>query len=102
AISQADRAAIDTRMKWMKEANLNIRVDAMGNVFGRRESTQKSPVVFTGSHIDAVHNGGMFDGVAGVISSLEVMQTLDENNIKTTLPVEMVVFVNEEGSRFPG
>ena len=54
----------------------------------------------TGSHIDTVLYGGKFDGVAGVVGALEVIRVLNENSIPTRHPVEVVIFVEEEGSNF--
>ncbi|MCM3760597.1 Zn-dependent hydrolase [Alkalihalobacillus oceani] len=102
AFSSEDRKATDQVMEWMKEAGLQIYTDSIGNIFGRRNGLEEGASVLIGSHIDSVVNGGKFDGVAGVLSALEVIQVLEENNEHTKLPIEMVIFVNEEGSRFPG
>ena len=89
-------------IEWMKKADLCIRKDAAGNVIGRREGKKREPVVMAGSHLDTVINGGKFDGVTGVISALECVEILKERNIHTGLPIEVITFANEEGSRFPG
>lgn len=102
AFSKEDREATDLVIQWMREAGLDIRIDPVGNVFGRRKGRKEGPVILTGSHLDTVNNGGKFDGAAGVLSALEILQTLEENSVETTLPMEMVIFVNEEGSRFAG
>lgn len=59
------------------------------------------PVVGFGSHIDTVPNAGMFDGCLGVLAGLEVVRTLNEHNISTRHPLELISFSNEEGVRFP-
>lgn len=102
AFSKEDRLATDLVISWMREAGLEIWTDPVGNVFGKYKGKLKGPVILTGSHLDTVRNGGKFDGAAGVLAALEVLQTLKENNIETTLPIEMVTFVSEEGSRFAG
>ncbi|MFE8698431.1 Zn-dependent hydrolase [Cytobacillus sp. FJAT-53684] len=102
AFSKEDREATDLVISWMREAGLEIWTDPVGNVFGKRKGKVQEPVILTGSHLDTVRNGGKFDGAAGVLSALEVLQTLEDNNIETTLPIEMAIFVNEEGSRFAG
>ena len=102
AFSKEDREATDLVISWMREAGLEIWTDPVGNVFGKRKGKVMGPVVLTGSHLDTVGNGGKFDGAAGVLAALEVVQTLEDNNIETTLPIEMAIFVNEEGSRFAG
>ncbi|MBT2217948.1 hypothetical protein KK120_19275 [Virgibacillus dakarensis] len=65
AFSQADRKDTDMVIEWMKEAGLDIHIDPVGNVSGRREGKEKGPSVLTGSHLDSVLNGGRFDGAAG-------------------------------------
>lgn len=102
AFSNEDKTAANLIKTWMEEAGLSVWTDTVGNLYGRREGELDYGTVLTGSHIDSVPNGGRFDGVAGVIAALECMQVLHENNVKTKHPLEMVVFVNEEGSRFPG
>ena len=57
------------------------------------------PIAF-GSHIDAVPNGGHYDGDVGVIGGIEVLETLVENNIVTNHPLELIIFSNEEGAIF--
>lgn len=87
--------------KWMAEAGLKVREDAVGNLFGLYEGQEPDlPVVLTGSHIDSVPNGGAFDGPLGCISSLLAIQSLSKAGIKPRRSIELVVFVDEEGSRF--
>ncbi len=94
AFSDADVAGRALVMGWMREAQLNPRIDAAGNIFGRREGTDPrlAPVLF-GSHIDSVPNGGNFDGDLGSLAALEVIDKLRS----TRRPLEMVVWTNEEG-----
>lgn len=101
ALSDADKSGRDLFRKWLTEAGLEIRIDAMGNIFGLRPGTDPnaSPVMM-GSHLDSVRNAGIFDGVAGVLGGLEVIRTLNDLNIKTKRPVVVANFTNEEGARF--
>ena len=94
AFSDADVAGRALVMGWMREAQLNPRIDAAGNIFGRREGTEPrlDPVLF-GSHIDSVPNGGNFDGDLGSLAALEVIDQLRS----TRRALEMVVWTNEEG-----
>ena len=94
AFSDYDVAGRALVMGWMREAQLNPRIDAAGNIFGRREGTDArlAPVLF-GSHIDSVPNGGNFDGDLGSLAALEVIDQLRS----TRRPLEMVVWTNEEG-----
>jgi N-carbamoyl-L-amino-acid hydrolase len=101
ALSDLDRQARDLFVQWAREAGCTVRVDAIGNVFARREgSDPASPAVATGSHIDTQPTGGKFDGNYGVLAGLEVLRTLNDHGIRTRAPLELCVWTNEEGSRF--
>ena len=101
ALSDEDRDARDLFVAWLRELNLEITIDEMGNIFGRRDGKQNDLFpVLTGSHLDSQPNGGRFDGALGVIGALEVVRTLQENQIKTERPVVVVNWTNEEGCRF--
>ncbi|MGH7846084.1 MAG: hydantoinase/carbamoylase family amidase, partial [Candidatus Binatia bacterium] len=85
----------------MRQADLKIHVDRIGNIFGRVNGLQiKAPAVLAGSHLDTVLHGGKFDGTMGVVGALEAVRTLKENKISLVSPVEVVCFVGEESSRF--
>ena len=101
ALTELDRQGRDLFVAWAKEIGCTVRVDAIGNIFARRAGTRDDlPPVVTGSHIDTQPTGGKFDGNYGVLAGLEVLRTLNENNVRTQAPVEVVVWTNEEGSRF--
>ena len=101
ALSDEDKQARDLFVKWLKELDLEITVDEMGNIFGRRPGKNNDlPPVMAGSHIDSQPKGGRFDGILGVMGALEVMRTLHENEVETDHPVVIVDWTNEEGSRF--
>jgi len=101
ALSDEDRQARDLFIKWLREIDLEVTVDEMGNIFGRRSGeNEKWPAVISGSHIDSQPKGGRFDGILGVMGALEVMRTIQENRIKTRRPLMIVNWTNEEGSRF--
>ena len=102
AATDNDKAGRDLFVSWLKETGLNVKVDQMGNIFGvleTEENKDKEPVVI-GSHIDSVINAGIYDGCYGVLSGLEVIRTLKENNYKMERPVIVGAFTNEEGIRF--
>ncbi len=86
----------------MEELGLTISIDAFGNMRGRRDGLENLSPVIIGSHLDTVPEGGHFDGVVGVIGALEVIRVLNENNIITKRPVEVINFSCEESSRFGG
>jgi allantoate deiminase len=85
----------------MKEAGLEVRVDAVGNIIGKLEGTDVgTPVVLTGSHIDTVVQGGKFDGALGVLGAIEAVRSIKESGLKLTHSIEVVSFTDEEGTRF--
>ncbi len=101
ALSELDRQARDLFVRWAQEAGCTVRVDAIGNVFARREGSEPGlGAVATGSHIDTQPTGGKFDGNYGVLAGLEVLRTLADHGIRTRAPLELCVWTNEEGSRF--
>ena len=101
ALTDLDRQARDLFRQWCEAAGCSLTVDKMGNIFARRPGKDNSlPPVMTGSHIDTQPTGGKFDGNYGVMSGLEVIRTLNDFNYETTRPIEVVVWTNEEGSRF--
>lgn len=81
-VSDEDKVAKDLFVKWLKELNCEITIDEMGNIFGWRKGKNSSltPLI-SGSHIDSQPKGGRFDGIPGVMSPLEVLRTIHENNI---------------------
>ncbi|SOE65956.1 N-carbamoyl-L-amino-acid hydrolase [Caballeronia arationis] len=101
ALTDLDREGRDLIVSWAKEAGCTISVDQMGNVFMRRagRNLDALPVV-TGSHADSQPTGGRFDGIYGVLGGLEVIRTLNDHAIETEHPIEVVIWTNEEGSRF--
>jgi allantoate deiminase len=101
ALSLEEKAATDTVAGWMEQAGLEVRRDAVGNLFGRLPGKRPGPAVLTGSHLDSVPNGGDYDGPAGVLTALEVVESLREQGRVPELPIEVVSFIGEEGSRFP-
>lgn len=84
-----------------REQGLDMRVDAVGNVFARWPGTDaKSPAVATGSHIDAIPNAGKYDGVVGVLGALEAIRALKEAGFEPARSIELIVFTAEEPTRF--
>lgn len=86
--------------QWMEAAGLAVRRDAIGNLIGRREGRRAdAAAIMIGSHIDSVTNGGRFDGVAGVLTGIEVAHALHEEGHSLDHALEVVAFVEEEGTR---
>ena len=83
----------------MMDADLNVSVDKVGNIFGTlRGSDPNLPVVLCGSHLDSVSNGGMFDGVAGVVCSLEALRRIREQQGLLKRNLTLCILMGEEGS----
>lgn len=101
ALTDLDKQGRDLFVEWAKQAGCSISVDQMGNVFARRAGRDNSlaPVI-TGSHADSQPTGGRFDGIYGVLGGLEVVRSLNDHGIETDRPIEVVIWTNEEGSRF--
>ncbi len=101
ALTDLDREARDLFVAWAKDAGCDVRVDGVGNIFARRPGrTADAAPVMTGSHIDSQPLGGKFDGAYGVMAGLEVIRALNDANIETDKPIEVVDWTDEEGARF--
>ncbi|HQQ96613.1 MAG TPA: Zn-dependent hydrolase [Cyclobacteriaceae bacterium] len=98
AYTQGDIEGRAWFMNLMKQAGLDPTIDAGGNIIGKRKGKNSSlkPIAF-GSHIDMVPDGGNYDGTLGSLGALEVIEVLNENNIITEHPLEVIIFGNEEG-----
>jgi N-carbamoyl-L-amino-acid hydrolase len=101
ALSDEDREARDLLVRWLRDAGCRVRVDDLGNIYGRRAGgdAASAPVV-VGSHLDTVPTGGRFDGALGVIAALEAVRALGDAGVTTRRPLEVVCWTNEEGVRF--
>lgn len=101
ALSDEDKAGRDLVTTWMRDLGLEVQIDAIGNVIGTRAGTDPDAApVMTGSHIDTVRTGGLYDGNLGVLAGLEVIETLAQAGITTKHPIAVGFFTNEEGARF--
>ena len=100
-LSDEDKVGRDLFAAWCADAGLSMSIDEMGNMFARCPGSDNSLApVGIGSHLDTQPFGGKFDGVLGVLAGLEVVRTLQEHGIRTTTPLEVVNWTNEEGARF--
>lgn len=100
ALTDEDRAGRDLLQAWMRAAGLQVRIDDVGNITGRRNGAVDGPAVVLASHIDSVRQGGQYDGAYGVLAALAVVRALNEASLTTRLPIEIVNWTNEEGVRF--
>jgi N-carbamoyl-L-amino-acid hydrolase len=101
ALNDANKEGRDLFLDYLREEGLDVRIDKIGNIFGLRKGTNslESPIVI-GSHLDTVREAGVFDGALGVLSGLEVIRLLNQNDIETGRSVAVGSFTNEEGARF--
>lgn len=97
-----DKAGRDAVVEWMKDADLKVVVDRIGNIFGiwETEENKNEKPLMVGSHIDSVINAGQYDGCYGVLAGIEVIKTMQEAGLKTKRPIAVGAFTNEEGVRY--
>ncbi|SDK56832.1 Zn-dependent hydrolase [Natronorubrum texcoconense] len=101
ALSDEDRRIRDWFADQLAAADITVRIDEFGNMFGRRAGTDPdAKPVMVGSHLDSQPYGGIYDGALGVIAALELIRALDDEEVETEHPIEIVNWTNEEGSRF--
>ncbi len=92
--------AVERVERWLKDAGLQPRRDAVGNLWGRAEGTDKGKSIVTGSHIDTVRHGGRLDGALGIVAGLTAVAALLKDKGQPRRPLEVVAICEEEGSRF--
>ena len=97
AFSPEDVAAREFCMDLMRDAGLNVTIDAAGNILGERVGSDPTakPILF-GSHTDTVPNGGKYDGGLGSLAAIEIARTLEENGVHNRHPLEAVIWCDEE------
>lgn len=87
--------------QWMHQAGMTVWQDSVGNICGRYEAEQEgAPAVLLGSHLDTVRNAGRYDGMLGVLTAIEVVDSLHQQDIRLAQAIEIVGFCDEEGTRF--
>ena len=100
-LTDDDAKGRDLFKKWCEKEGLEMGLDTMGNMFARRQGSDPNALpVMVGSHLDTQPTGGKYDGVLGVLGGLEIIRTLNDLDIKTKHPIEIVNWTNEEGTRF--
>lgn len=100
AFTREDMAGRNLLRGWMREAGLEIRRDAVGNLIGTlRGRAEGAPILACGSHIDSVVNAGKYDGIVGMIAAVECARVLHEHNALYS-SLNVINFVMEESSRF--
>lgn len=86
---------------WMREAGMNVRFDAIGNIIGRYEGAEPNrKTLLMGSHLDTVCDAGKFDGPLGVLLAIESVHALSEKKVRLPFGIEVIGFADEEGVRY--
>ncbi|MNO69546.1 N-carbamoyl-L-amino acid hydrolase [compost metagenome] len=103
ALTDAEKAGRDQLVAWMRELELEIRFDRIGNIFGTLRSAggkgDQAPLMI-GSHIDSVTNAGALDGCYGVLAGLAVLRAFREAGALPERSITVAAFTNEEGVRY--
>jgi N-carbamoyl-L-amino-acid hydrolase len=101
ALTDADKEVRDRFVDDLEDIGLDVRVDELGNIFGRYEGQNPDAApVLVGSHLDSQPYGGRFDGQLGVLTALEAVHSIAESDVEPERPIEVVNWTNEEGTRF--
>jgi allantoate deiminase len=100
-LSPEQRAANELVLGWMREAGMQARLDAIGNVAGRYEGDRPGlACLMLGSHLDTVRDAGKYDGMLGVVSAIECVAALNARKMRLPFALEVIGFGDEEGVRF--
>ena len=100
-LTPAHRAAADLLAQWMREAGMDVRCDAVGNVIGRYEAQSAgAPALLTGSHFDTVRNAGKYDGMLGILLPIACIGQWHAQGKRFPFAIEVIAFAEEEGVRF--
>lgn len=86
---------------WMVEEGLEVHFDEVGNLFGTLKGANSHETILTGSHIDTVKNGGLYDGQYGIVAGIIAIKYLKATFGMPLRNLEIVSMAEEEGSRFP-
>ena len=99
-LTPAHQAAARQIAEWMREAGMQVRIDAVGNVIGRYDGQAGAKTLLIGSHFDSVRNGGKFDGVLGILVPIACVAELKRSGERLPVAIEVAAFSDEEGARF--
>lgn len=102
ALSDFDKGVKEWFIKEVKKIGCTVKIDEVGNIFATYPGKHANALpTGIGSHLDTQPTGGRYDGIFGVLSGLQVLRTLKENNYTPNYPITLVDWCNEEGARFP-
>lgn len=100
ALTDADKAGRDQLVAWMRELELEVAIDRIGNIFGTLRAPGDAAPLMIGSHIDSVTNAGALDGCYGVLAGLAVQRAYREAGVTPARSITVAAFSNEEGVRY--
>jgi beta-ureidopropionase / N-carbamoyl-L-amino-acid hydrolase len=86
--------------KRMEAIGATVVTDDMANMYATIRGSEALPNIVTGSHLDSVKQGGNYDGVLGVLTAMEVAETIVKEKVPHRHPITVIVWTNEEGARF--
>lgn len=101
ALSDTDKGVRDWFVAETKALGCEVRIDEMGSIWAIYPGKNDGKPIGIGSHLDTQPNGGRYDGIYGVLSGLELLRTMKDNNYVPNYPIAVVDWTNEEGARFP-
>ncbi|GLC79749.1 allantoate amidohydrolase [Lacrimispora brassicae] len=100
SLSEEALAARKEFVKRMEAIGASIATDDMANIYATIAGTEDLPAIVSGSHMDSVRQGGNYDGILGVLTAMEVAETIVKEKIPHRHPITVIVWTNEEGARF--
>ena len=96
--------ALEARAEFKKRAEalgMTVESDDIGNIYATLPGSEQGlKRIVMGSHVDSVRSGGNYDGIYGVLSSLEAVETIVADGIPHRHPLTVMIWTNEEGARF--
>jgi len=100
SLSDEALAARKEFVKRMEAIGASIETDDMANIYATIAGTEDLPAIVSGSHMDSVRQGGNYDGILGVLTAMEVAETIVKEKTPHRHPITVIVWTNEEGARF--
>jgi allantoate deiminase len=98
--STAAIGAREALARWMHDAGLETRIDAVGDLRGRLDGAADAPGLLLGSHFDSVRDAGRYDGPLGILLAIEAVDQLRATRGLAPFPIDILAFADEEGLRF--
>jgi allantoate deiminase/N-carbamoyl-L-amino-acid hydrolase len=100
-MTEAHRRTANQLAQWMRDAGMDVHIDAVGNVVGRYAAADpNTKTLITGSHYDTVRNAGKYDGRLGILLPIALVQHLNQRGERLPYHLEVIGFAEEEGVRF--